>query len=801
MDETPKNARTQEEMPDFNIKDFLKLCLSKWLWFTICIVCSVGIALFYIYTKQPQYHRYEQILINNQDSGGGVGEISNSFSSLGLFSKNTNIYNELLALTSPAVLYEVADSLELDMSYLERDGLRYKTLYGTNLPFKIKMEDIGDQGSASFKMNVKPNGDMEFYKFARIFPDGKVKYKDEISVKAGTLQFDSPIGKISILPNPKYIAESKEPKQKTIKVGKLPMQSTVELYGQMLKGDLADEDADVIELSIDDVSVQRAVDILNYVLMVYNQNWITDKNKISIATSNFINDRLKVIETELGDVDKNIAEYLKTSGTVNMGDATRIQMEKGSQTEQDLIRVDNEITMNKYMQEFVNDPANRNSILPTNIAGGDISPQILAYNELLLSRNNIASNSSEANPLVKQYDAQLAEMRSVIDKTLANQMARLQNARNTYSKELNKNKSAVSTMPEKRLPLLSEERQQAVKQSLYLFLLQKREENELTQKFTDDNIRIITPPVGSLKPVSPRKGLIIIVSLILGLGIPIILIYFLESINTTIRDKKDLDGLLMPFAGEIPQVGEKTNLKKFKEKNLLRRKKDDEAPITVVEAGKRDIVNEAFRVVRGNLDFMSGKNEGPQSIMITSFNPGSGKSFIAYNLGLSYSIKNKKVLIVDCDLRHGSSSMYVGKPKEGLSDYLSGADKDWKNLVVRTQANANLDVMPIGKIPPNPAELLEDRRFGTLIEEAKKNYDIIFLDCPPVNIVVDSQIVAKWADRTIFVLRASLLEKSALKELNEFYEEKKYKNISVILNGTKATRSRYYTYGNYQHLN
>lgn len=197
---------------------------------------------------------------------------------------------------------------------------------------------------------------------------------------------------------------------------------------------------------------------------------------------------------------------------------------------------------------------------------------------------------------------------------------------------------------------------------------------------------------------------------------------------------------------------------------------------------------------------MAGKDKKCQVVLITSFNPGSGKSFISYNLGLSFAIKKKRVLLIDCDLRHGSSSMYVGMPKKGLSDYLTDHTDDWRSLLKTVPDQPDLTIMPIGKMPPNPAELLENGRLDKLVEEAKKDYDYILLDCPPVNIVVDTNIVGQLADRTLFVVRAGLLERSALKELDELYADKKFNNMSLVLNGTEAIHSRYYTYGNYQHL-
>ncbi|MCH5235249.1 MAG: polysaccharide biosynthesis tyrosine autokinase [Muribaculaceae bacterium] len=788
MDNNSKNKNTTEEIVNFDIKDFLRICLNKWYWFAICASFAVGIALFYIYRKQPEYKRYEQILVNDQDSGGGIGEVSSAFSSLGLFSKNTNVYNELLTMTSPAVLYEVADSLQLDMNYAERDGLRYKTLYGTNQPFRIDMLDIDPQGGASFKIKKEPDGSMNFFKFRLITPDGIVKYDDDIAVPAGTTMVPTPIGMVKISPNPKYIPDGKN-ETKILNISKMAMQNTVELYGLKLNGDLADEDADIIELSIEDVSTQRAVDILNYVLMIYNQNWIDDKNRMANATSKFIEERLDIIQHELTEVDNSIAAYKKEKGIPDVQVQLQTSMELGSKMEEDLMQASNELSIAKYMKDFLVKNHDINTVLPANLGvrTGELSTQITAYNELLLNRNTIANSSSDTNPLVMSYDRQLRQMRTAIEASVNNSIANLQEQVAYMTSQVDEMNATMSSAPATYLPLLTEERQQQVKQELYLFLLQKKEENELTQKFTSDNIKIITPPVGPLKPVSPKKGLIIIVALIIGFGVPFIVLYYLETSNNTVRNKKDLESMSISFVGEIPQVGNKANLKELKSRLPRGKIKDDRSPLVVVGEGKQDIDNEAFRLIRGNVDFLSGKNRDHQVIMFTSFNPGSGKSFVAYNLAMSYALKGKKVLIVDCDLRKGSISMLGGSPKEGITSYLTNDVDKWENLVKST-SNTNLYVLPVGQIPPNPAELLDNERMVKLIEAAKSEYDLVFLDCPPVNIVVDTQILAPLANRTLFVIRAGMLEKPALKELNEYYEEKKYPNIGMILNGTDKNR-------------
>lgn len=796
----PNNKKSQEtpEVTDFSLKEFAQVCISKWYWILLSMILCIGIGVIYILRQQPEYERSEEILIKDQDSGGGIGDIANAFSSFGLVSSNTSVYNELISLKSPAVMYEVAQRLRLDMNYNKRGGFHPVTLYGATLPVEVTMQDIGEQGSASFRMELNPDGSARLWRFVKYTLDGKEKLDGEVTLPKGTDSIRTPIGIVKIVANPGYEGGSTEESME-IDVSKTPMQSTIELYGKKLNGDLVDQDADVIGLSIKDVSVQRAVDILNMVLVVYNENWIEDKNKMAVATSSFINERLRLIQQELGDVDANIAEYSSKIGTPSLVASAEMSMEKEAALGQNALELDNQLALAKYMKEFLEDNANRFNVIPVNVGIDNpaIEKDITTYNTLLLSRNNLVNNSSEKNPIVEDYDSQLNGMRESISKSIATQIASLETLVRKVNAEKSKVGGQIAGTSVKALPLLSEERQQKVKEGLYLFLLQKREENELSQKFTADNTRIITPPMGSLRPVSPRKKLILAVAFILGLGLPLVWLYLVETGNTKVRGKKDLDGVRIPFAGEIPQVGKKQKLK-IETKGNGKSKKDEKPPLAVVREGKRDVVNEAFRVIRGNIDFMKGKDSGCQAIMFTSFNPGSGKSFISYNLGQSFALKKKRVLLVDCDLRHGSSSMYVGMPSKGLTDYLSANTDDWRSLAISASEGSSLSILPVGKMPPNPAELLENGRLGDLLGEARNEYDYILLDCPPVNIVVDTQIVGQYADRTLFVVRAGLLERSALRELDEFYAEKKFKNMSLILNGTEAVHSRYYTYGNYQ---
>lgn len=344
--------------------------------------------------------------------------------------------------------------------------------------------------------------------------------------------------------------------------------------------------------------------------------------------------------------------------------------------------------------------------------------------------------------------------------------------------------SRIAASPTQAKYLLSVERQQKVKEALYLFLLQKREENELSQAFTAYNTRIITPPYGKMIPTAPVKKNILMVAIALGLLIPVVIIFIMENMNTRVRGKKDIENLTLPFVGEIP-------LSYRKKKRLPFRKPQPESYSIVVKEKNRNVINEAFRVVRTNLEFMQGKNGHSPIIMVTSMNPGSGKTFITMNLATSLAIKGKKVLAIDLDLRKASLSTYIQSPGKGVTNYLIGQANTYNEVTVKGKPHPNLDILPVGTIPPNPTELLFENHLEQMLSELKNQYDYIFIDCPPVEIVADTSIINKYVDQTLFVIRAELLERAMLPEIEKFYQTHKYKNMVLLLNGTTDA----YTYG------
>lgn len=764
------------------IQDLWSMFVPKWYWFAISLFITLTIAVLYLLSTPPIYTRTAAILVkDNSKSSSSTGAMSD-FSDLGIFKSNTNINNELLTLKSPTLMTEVVNRLGLNETFTIRKGLKNVDLYKVS-PVTITFCDkIEVPLSFTIKFSSK-----EAFAISELEISGEdigetlsAQMGDSIQTSAG-IMIVSPTQEFTDA----FIGTS-------IRYVRGSVRAAVDTYSNALVAELGNEDATIINLSINDTSIRKAEDILNTLIEVYNENWIRDKNQIAVSTSQFISDRLGVIESELGHVDENISSYKSEHLLPDVQAASSLYMAQSAENNKELSTLNNQLSTAQYIRRELN-TKQLDQTLPANsgIVSANIETQISEYNNLVLDRNRLIANSSEKNPLVKNMASSLQSMQRTIIQSVDNLIVSL----NTQIRSLRRQEEAttnrLASNPNQAKYLLSVERQQKVKEELYLYLLQKREENELSQAFTAYNTRLITAPRGSMFPTAPRKMNILLVAFAVGLLVPAVGIFMKENMNTKVRGRKDLENLSIPFIGEIPQYsGTKKKWWEFKH-----RKRQDMKTI-VVNEGNRNIINEAFRVLRSNMDFMASKDNNQHVFVLTSFNPGSGKSFLAINIAISFAIKKKKILIIDGDLRHRTVSSYVDSPNKGLSDYLNNQIEDWKEIIVSYKGYTNLHILPIGTIPPNPTELLEDSKLSMLIEALRPEYDYIFIDCPPVDIVADAQIIEKWADRTIFVVRSGLLDRSMLSEQENMYTGKRFKNLSMILNGTESTGGRYgYRYG------
>ncbi len=782
---------TNEQQP-LGLLELWSLCISKWRWFVLSVGLCLLAAALYILTTPPVYTRSASILVKEDSKGRSIAtDAAAAFSSIGFVQSNVNVNNEIINFKSPDLMTEVVRRLGVNTEYKEKD-LRYdRLLYGDRLPLRLEFLDLPDNTAA--QLSLKPAGDNKFTLSGFATPDDKSQRKQTVTAALqDTVQ--TPLGRIAILP-PAY--PNAPAAEGTILVTKRSPYAAARGVLSRLSVALSSRDATVIDLSLQDVNVQRATEILNMMINVYNEIWIKDKNQISTATNEFIADRLRIIEEELGDVDRNISSFRSEHRIPDAAASVGLDMQLSAEAGRDIQALNNQLSIARYLAAYIRDA--RGSLLPSNagLTEPGIQAQINQFNTTQLQRNRLAESSSEKNVLVQDLDRQLDAQRSNILSSIDNYTVSLETQLASSRSAQSRADARVSNSPRQAGQLLSDERQQKVKESLYLFLLQKREENELSQAFTAYNTRVVAQPNGSGAPVSPNRKMILLVALLLGLAIPFAIIYLRETTNSTVRGRKDLENLSVPFLGELPAAYKpKLTLRDRLTPRRLRYAKDNpEERKIVVKPRSRNTINEAFRVVRTNLEFIRGKEgEGAYVVMLTSMNPGSGKTFISANLATTFAIKGKRVIAIDLDLRKQSLSFFAGKPKTGLTDWLSGRSNDWKSLIVKGEEKAP-DWLPVGSLPPNPAELLADPRLEKLIAELRGEYDYIFLDCPPVEIVTDADLIKRLADATVFVVRAGLLDRVMLPEIDKYYATRRYNNMALLLNGTDGGGRYGYKYG------
>lgn len=776
------NVQQQDDM--ITLTDLWYLCVANWRWFVVSIIACISIASIYLLRTEPTYTQQASVMIKEDSKGGSMSsDVASAFSDMGLGVTNSNVKNEVQVFQSPDVVLETIKRINLDVRYSTDGSFHPVTLYGASCPIIASMANVGDDQSCSFAVTL---GDNKSVEISQLVLDG-----EEIEGSfSGMLQqpIKTPAGAIVIMPS----AYKNNGNTTKIYVRKLTASSAVDAALGALSVNINSDKNTVIDIVYNDVNIDRARDFINTLIAVYNEHWVEDKNQIAVSTSKFINERLRVIESELGNVDADISSYKSANMVPDVKAAGAMYMQEASQATQNMMDLNNQMYMAKTIRASIrggNDVGSF-SILPANTGLKDagVEGQINEYNTMLLQRNNYAANGSVENPFVKDLDAKLIALRQAIMQSLDNVVNSLNKQIQSMQGYSARAASGIQANPTQAKSLLSVERQQKVKESLYLFLLQKREENELNQAFTAYNTRIVASPHGSKRPTAPIKRNILLVAFVLGLLIPVGIIFLLENFNNKVRGRKDIDGIItMPFLAEIPDTAPKRHFWEKKPKHVTHS--------IVVADGNRNIVNEAFRILRTNLSFLVGKTANDNVIAVTSYNPGSGKTFVALNLAVSLAIKGERVLVIDADLRHASMSKALGMGGLGLSHYLTGQTAD-TGAIIHHHATKGLDYIPVGAIPPNPIELLSSPLLGKLIEALRDNYQYILIDTPPVNLVADTDIIERSVNRTLFVIRAGLFERGMLSALENDYRNSRLKNMALVLNATPVNASgNGYRYG------
>lgn len=754
------------------IKDLLFLCLANWHWFLMSLVATFTVAALYILTTPPVYVSSASILIKD-DKKGMSDKTFTGFSN----NYRSNAEEELKTMQSPAMMIEAIKRLELNVEYTEEGYFYNPVIYEKALPAKLHFIDLGKSVSASLTMQVTEGGEICMWNIRKGDEesiDGFVRAADGDTVNTCA-------GRIVANLN----SESTKNRGKNIFVKRSSINETTENFYSRFAAYFESSNTTIAKLHLTDYSTARGRDIIKTIIDIYNEQWLIDKNQIVVSTDTFLNRRIDLLQKELWALDGQISTQ-KTGEVVSEARSGMITEKEAM--EKELLELANQQQIVTYLKELLQEK--KNYLLPNNIGlqNADVQSIITDYNNTLLRRNSLARNSSDESPIVKDYDNRLKKLKENIITAADNEIAAINSQIKLAKKIESKSTQALESSPEQAKRLQHILRQQKVKNALYIFLLQKREENKLSKEFTASSTRIISPPSSSWTPVAPLKKNAITMALAVGLLLPAVIIFLKEISNKKLRGRKDLDGLSIPFIGEIPMHLPED---RKEAKKVLNNKGERKL---VVKNHGRDTINEAFRVLRTNLRFITHSEKDCNVIILTSFNPGSGKTFLTMNIAATLALKEEKILIIDGDMRHASASAYISSPKKGLSNYLSGDCGNIDECITAYPEYDNLYMLPAGTIPPNPTELLNSSRFAELMQEMRKRYSCILIDCPPVEIVADTHIIELQADHTLFVVRTGLLERSMLNDLEKIHEDKRFKNLAIILNGTYS-HNHYYKFG------
>ena len=791
-EETRRSSGFKVTPPTIKLSDLAGMLLKYWYWIVLSLLVCGSYAWYLVQQATPLYKQSMSVLLRDDVQGNGTGSTSINLGELGLKQSYTVLEDEMEALRSPDLMEQVIVTLNLTTLYSTPDGLHSTALYGSTLPVRVSFPDMQMDEAASFTLKVDSGNHLQIEelcvngKYFRVNPETTLEFGDAIT---------TPSGRIIIQKTPFF----KENTKYEINVNHLPLATATAKFGSEISVDhSANKRSNVIDIICIDANKDRADDILAALMKCYTQNWIRGKAEVVAATNEFITQRLAMVESELSGVDSNISSYKSSNLIPDVDQSGSIALQESNNKNQQLLDLTNQRQMAVYLKDFIS-TQDETVPLPVNtgVPGTNIESLIAQYNDLVNRRNIQLKDAGEDHPYLIDLKAEQASLKGTILRSIDNTIVALDRRLGSLERQVETSTARVAANPQQAKYLLSAERQQKVQENLYLYLLQKREENELSQAYVNVNTRVLRQPSGSSAPVSPKPVQTYLIAFAIGLVIPVGGIYLSEISNQTVRGRKDLEGMSVPIVGELPafKKSSKKKISYFKGEGKERKKSPVLADV-VVENGNRNLINEAVRVLRSNIIRMT-VDSTPAVIMVTSFNPGSGKTFLTMNLGVSMALKHHKVLLIDGDLRRASLSKFAGNPRKGMADCLSGACKDVDDVIIKDCVVENLDILPVGDIPPNPTELLETKRFTNLIDYLRTEYDYIFIDCPPGEMMADAQIIADVADRTLFVMRVGLFKRMLLQEIERLYEEKKYPNMMIVLNDS-VVGPRYgysYSYG------
>lgn len=756
----------KQKKSDFiDIKGIFKEYVSKWRWFAISIIICGCLGFLVAKKIKPIYAINANVLISQDDKGGmaSLGAIGD------LFGSKSKVDDEIFVISSHSLLRDVVKSLGINEVHSVRLGFLNHILAYPEYPVDIiPAPGITDtlRTAIAFKVKVNDEGLVSVKAKAK----GEVVGEIEDAKFPVTLKTD--YGLFIVDSTSYYVPGEKV----TTNIGLSGYDLAAENLAKDVSSSIGSKRSNAIRLDMRTVNPAYGIDVLNKIIEKYNERGIAEKNLQGEKTAKFIDDRLEIISGDLNTAEETIQNYKENKGIIDVGAEAAYQTGKRSAAESALVNTEMQAEIVKLTGEFISNPENAYSLIPMTADNKGLQEGIMAFNELVLQRMAIAANAKPNNKALKLIDDQIDAMRSNIATSVSKVYDNLMVTLRDQRAQMNKAMGRLGDVPSQEREFLNMKRQQEVKQQLYLFLLQRREETAMMLANATPKGLIVDEAYALNEPVNLSKKMILLIFLLIGCCIPPVFIYIRKLTRTKFESRNEVESLVdVPILGEVCED------------------RSDRDIVTV--AGDHSSITELFNLLRSQLSFVLG--DGHKVVLLTSTRSGEGKSFVSVNLAADMALLDKRVLLIGMDIRKPRLADYLNiHPQFGLTQYLSSSDISIDQMIVKVEKANGLDVIVSGPVPPNPAELLNSSRLDSMMAELSQRYDYIFIDSAPIGMVSDTFSLNRLSDATIYVVRANYTTRADLRFIDEIHETKRLNKLCIVVNGTKTKTGYGYGYGN-----
>lgn len=764
-----ENNYNNEVDGSINIVSIFQKYLAHWKLVLALMSIVLLVGVFCIFLSPKKYLSYTTVLlIEEKSKGKGAGAIELD---LGLLSTTNNIDNEITLFKSPDLMLGVVKELDLHYVYSIKNKLREIDIY-KHSPYRVKLENDSILHNTSLNFSISKEG--AGFNVSGFYTQGG--QKSEFIEKLNSLPASFPIlgTKLNIE------LDSLEPNgvldEVYIKISN-PL-SIADHYSRILDVSTETKYSSALVFNIKTSHPQKGKDILTQLIKAYNLDNQIDKNKEALSTAHFISERIQSIAVELGDVERDVEKYKQNQGITNLSGEAQLYMGQTALNTEKQIEIETQLRIVNMISEFIRQPENKEKVIPNiGLTDPGLVSAITDYNARLLNYTSISSSLGQENPVKIRALAELEIARGGILSLVDEVVKSIRITKQNIDNQLSLNATKIYSLPMQERGLLEKMRQQQTKENLYLFLLQKREEANITMAAVSDKAKVIVNPRSTVSAVSPNKTIILLISIIIGFVVSSLVIYILVLLKNKIENREELEAAtLVPILGVIT--------------------KNEEDKSIVMSKNSVTPIAELFRYLRNRIEFVL-ESHPHKSILVTSTVSGEGKTFISINLACAFALNDKKVLLVGMDVRNPQLAGVVGFSKgPGLTDYIVGSKENWRDLLVSPLTeNPNLDILQAGTIPPNPNELLKSSKIQQFFEEAKNEYDLIIMDTAPIGIISDTYELSHLATLTLYVTRENVTYKSAIPFINDQFKEKRFANMFLVLNDADLSSTRSYRYG------